>query len=659
MLKSWYVKGSYVMRRGLWAVVLVLAGAVAAVKADPGDERILDARDAASRGDIARLASLAATPGDHLLEPYVQYWLLSARIARLTEPVDAQALRNFLNANAGTPLAERLRGEWLRRLGFEKRWAEFEADYSLLQQAELSTQCYAIQGMTSGAAEARRALEAQWLSLLDVPASCELPLQGLVSEGRIGTEDIWQRFRRLVEGKRMPAARNLLGWLDKSQQPAATALPQIFDSPARFLASARSTARRLDRELILAALARLARSDTRAAEQRWRALEGSAFSAEERAYAWGQLAWAGAQSRLPEAAEWFRRARDTSMQTEQLNWSVRANLRNGDWRGVRRAIEALPAELRDSPEWSYWMGRALQAQGETEAARQQFLRYADQPSFYGILSTEALGHVFQWPRATTPPTAAELAAARAKPELRRAAALYRLDLRAEGMREWNWALRGADDRTLLAAAEHARQIGLYDRAISSAERTRSEHDFALRYLAPYYESFARQAELQQLDLAWVYGLVRQESRFQPAVRSGAGAQGLMQVMPATGKWLAGKLGWSDYQGNWLTGVDSNIKIGSAYLRHVLDLLSNQRVLATAAYNAGPSRARRWREDRPLEGAIYVETIPFAETREYVKKVMTNTEMYAVLFDRRPVSLGSRLGTVPPQGIEAAAATGSP
>lgn len=645
------------MRRGLWAVVLVLAGAVAAVKADPGDERILEASDAAGRGDVARLATLAATPTDHVLEPYVQYWLLSARIARLTEPVDSQLVRGFLSANAGTPLAERLRGEWLRRLGFEKRWAEFEADYGLLQQPDLATQCYAIQGATSGAAEAKRALEAQWLSLLDVPTSCEIPLQNLVSEGRFAPEDVWQRFRRLVEGKRQPAARNALGWLDKSQQPSTAALNQVFDSPSRFLASAHSTARRIDRELILAAVARLARNDVRAAEQRWRAIENDTFRAEERAYAWGQLAWTGAQSRLPEAADWFRRARDTAMQPEQLNWSVRANLRNGDWRGVRRAIEVLPPEQRDTPEWSYWMGRALQALGENEAARQQFLRYVDQPSFYGILSTEALGRVFQWPRSTTPPSAAELAVARAKPEFRRAAALYRLDLRTEGMREWNWGLRGADDRQLLAAAEHARQLGLYDRAISSAERTRNEHDFALRYLAPYYESFARQAELQQLDLAWVYGLVRQESRFQPAARSGAGAQGLMQVMPATGKWVARKHGWGDYHAGWLNAVDSNLQVGSAYLRHVLDQLDNHRVLATAAYNAGPARARRWREDRALEGAIYIETIPFSETRDYVKKVMTNTEMYAVLFDRRPVSLGSRLGMIQPQGIETVAASG--
>lgn len=634
----------------MWAVLLVLAGIAGVASADPGDERILTARDAASRGDVARLATLAATPSAHVLEPYVQYWLLSARIARLTDPVDQQAISSFLSANTGSYLAERLRGEWVRRLGFEKRWPDFNANYGLLQQADQAAQCYAIQSGGLGSEAARSALLAQWQTLLDVPASCESPLQNLVLDGKVSPEEIWQRFRRLVEGKRFGAARNALAWLGEGQAPAA--LSTALENPARFLASTRSSASRTDRELILAAITRLARTDVPGALERWRKIESNTFRAEEKAYVWGQLGWMAALAQMPEAASWFKRAQGTNMNADQRAWSVRANLRIEDWAGVRQAIEALPADQRDAPEWSYWLGRALQNLDQTEAAKQQFLRYADLPNFYGILSTEALGHIYEWPKAAAPTTTEELARAARSADFQRAEALYRLDMRTEGMREWNWGLRAADDRYLLAAAERARQLGLYDRAINTAERTRNEHDFALRYLAPYFDAFSRNAEAQQLDLAWVYGLVRQESRFQSVARSGVGAQGLMQVMPATGKWIAKKQGWGDYHPGWLTGIDTNIQLGSAYLRHVLDTLSNQRVLASAAYNAGPGRARRWRADRPLEGAIYAETIPFTETREYVKKVMANAELYAPLFDRRPISLGKRLGMIPASGADA-------
>lgn len=657
MLVRWNLKGSYVMRSGLWAVLLVLAGVAGIASANPGDERILTARDAASKGDVARLATLAATPSAHVLEPYVQYWLLSARIARLTDPVDQQAINSFLTANTGSYLAERLRGEWVRRLGFEKRWPDFNANYGLLQQADQAAQCYAIQSGGLGSEAARGALVEQWLTLLDVPASCEAPMQGLVLDGKVSAEDVWQRFRRLVENKRFGAARNALSW--QGAGPAPAALGTALENPARFLASARATSSRTDRELILAAITRLARSDVRSAAERWRSIESNAFRAEEKAYAWGQLGWMGGLAQIPEAAAWFKRAQGTNMSADQRAWSVRSNLRNEDWAGVRQTIEALPSEQRDSPEWSYWLGRALQNQGKTEAAQQQFLHYADMPNFYGILSAEALGNTYGWPKAASPATNEELARARRSADFQRAEALYRLELRTEGLREWNWGLRSADDRYLLAAAEHARQLGLYDRAISTAERTRNEHDFALRYLAPYYDAFSRNAEAQQLDLAWVYGLVRQESRFQSVARSGVGAQGLMQVMPATGQWLAKKQGWSDYHPGWLTGIDTNIQLGSAYLRYVLDTLSNHRVLASAAYNAGPARARRWRSTRPLEGAIYIETIPFAETRDYVKKVMANAELYSPLFDKRPISLGKRLGTIPASGAELSRAPEAP
>jgi soluble lytic murein transglycosylase len=213
------------------------------------------------------------------------------------------------------------------------------------------------------------------------------------------------------------------------------------------------------------------------------------------------------------------------------------------------------------------------------------------------------------------------------------------------VREWLFTLRAFDDTRLIAAAELARRAEVYDRAIQAADRTERLHNFGLRYPVPYREVFQEYAKAQGLDEAWVFGLVRQESRFVTDARSSAGAAGLMQVMPRTAKFVASKIGMRNFRPKSVTEVETNVNLGTGYMKLVLDQLGHP-VLASAAYNAGPGRARRWRDARPLEGAIYAESIPFAETRDYVKKVMANSVFYAALLDKPIVPIKERLGTVP-------------
>jgi soluble lytic murein transglycosylase len=642
------------MRFRLCAALAALFWLTGPACAEPGDERIAAARDAATRGDTLKLATFAASPTSHVLEPYVQYWLLSARIARTSETPPVDLIADFLNRNAGTWLAEKLRSEWVRRLGKEAQWPQFNAEYTLLAQPDQELQCFAILAGNASAPELRNALAAQWQTLMDAPDACQPTLLGFAQDGRMTTDDTWQRFRRLVETNRLTAARRMLGWMPDalSLNPASAQL--ALESPIRFLISpaAQMLSDRAGRELVLAAFTRMARSDVREAASRWRGFEDG-FEEGERAYLMGQFGWMSAINQLPEAHKFFTQAISSAMGDEQRAWQVRAALRAADWPAVRAAIEAMPAAQRELPDWRYWLARAYRQQGRNGEANALLERNAGQASFYGILSTEALGRNFAWPQPATPPNVQEIAQVQQLGDIRRAEALLRLNMRTESTREWNWAMRGADDRLLLAAAEYARRIGYYDRAINTAERTRSQHDFSLRYLAPYYDVFSRQAQGNSLDVAWVYGLVRQESRFAPIARSGVGAQGLMQIMPATGRWIAKKIGASDYRPEWLTRIDTNVQLGSAYLSHVLSTLGNQPVVASAAYNAGPGRAKRWRDTKAMEGAIYAETIPITETREYVKKVMANAAVYAVLFNAQPTRLERRLGRVLPEGSDMA------
>ena len=226
-----------------------------------------------------------------------------------------------------------------------------------------------------------------------------------------------------------------------------------------------------------------------------------------------------------------------------------------------------------------------------------------------------------------------------------------MQLRTEAYHEWSWTVRDFTDAELLTAAEVARRHGLYDRAINTANRTESQHDFKMRFLSPHREIMKDIVRMYGLDEALVYGLIRQESRFIADIKSHAGAAGLMQLMPATANWVAKKLGMTDFHQYKLADVSTNLQLGTYYLHHVLISLDNQPLLALAAYNAGPGRARRWRDDsKTLEGVIYAETIPFNETRDYVKKVMENAMYYAKILnpEQNAPTLKQRLGVISPK-----------
>ena len=234
-------------------------------------------------------------------------------------------------------------------------------------------------------------------------------------------------------------------------------------------------------------------------------------------------------------------------------------------------------------------------------------------------------------------------------DVRRAIKLAELDLRPEYLREWQYAVRTLDDDGLFVAAEYARRMALYDRAIYTAERTVARHDFGLRFLTPFRSEFAAAASDQGLEEELLYGIARQESRFVPGIVSSAGAVGLMQLMPATARWVAKQLARTDYDPSRIGAIDVNTQFGAFYFKYWQDRLDGRAVLATAAYNAGPARARSWRPvSMPLEGAIWVETIPFNETRDYVKKVLANTVVYASALGRPYVPLTERLGVVAPR-----------
>jgi soluble lytic murein transglycosylase len=312
---------------------------------------------------------------------------------------------------------------------------------------------------------------------------------------------------------------------------------------------------------------------------------------------------------------------------------------------VLKGIAKMSSEQAEEGAWRYWKARALAAQGQTLEANTLYAKLSTERHYYGWLAQDELSDSMSAPLNIYKVTDTEVSEIANTPAFQRAEALLRMDFRWEAKTEWALATKGFDDKQLLAAAEFAARKNWYDLAIITADKTTEMHDYTLRYPVPYRNLMKPAAKDQAIDEAWVYGITRQESRFVYSAKSNVGASGLMQLMPATAKWAAKRVGM-DYNNSMIHELDTNIALGTYYLRYTLDLFSGQEVMATAAYNAGPNRAKKWMAATPLEGAIYAETIPFSETRSYVQKVMANAHLYAYQLGLKSTSLKQRMGVIP-------------
>lgn len=602
-----------------------------AIPSDP-DDAFTALREAARKNDVDRANALSATLVDYPIPSYVEYFRIKPQmfdasgLARIDAPDDQ--VRAFLQRYKGEAIADRMRNDWLLVLGKKRDWANFDAEYpQFVLKDDTQVECYALLS---------RALKGQ----------------NVAADVRNVLNDV----RYYGEG-----CVDLISYLAQSQQiqrsdvafQARQALEQNLITLAGKIAATVPDAR-VDSDT-LATIVKMARNDPSQAVA-YLTASGGSLSRDEQGAAWGVIGQYAAKKLLPDAAFYYRRQMDLGgnqwLSDETQEWRVRAALRQGDWKQVRQAIEMMRAELRaKDPAWTYWYGRSLKADGRDAEAQQQFQQIAGQFNFYGQLASEELGNRITLPARTTV-SDAEAMAMRSRAGFQRAQKFYNLNLRFEGTREWNWELRGMSDRELLAAAEYARRIELLDRTVNTADRTRAEHDFSLRFPMPYRSIMQRATDDVGLDMAWTYGLIRQESRFIMSARSSAGAHGLMQVMPATAKYVARKIGMTDFSPSMMGDPNINILLGTNYLSMVLTDLDSSWTLASAAYNAGPGRPKAWRStlSRPVEGAIFAETIPFNETRTYVKNVLSNATYYAALMSGQPQSLKSRLGQVAPSAV---------
>ncbi|WP_374671162.1 transglycosylase SLT domain-containing protein [Acidovorax temperans] len=630
----------------------VLATAAPLVQAqNRGDDTLLEMHQAFRKGDRKKLEQLLPAARGHALEPWAAYWELKLRLGEAS-PAEIQA---FLKRYAGTYQEDRLRNDWLLLLGQRRDWSQFAEQHpSYRMSDDKEVRCYALLIDTlKGTAPATAADEVRrnWYAQRDGDDGCTHAAGELYSYKQLTTHDVWRKARLAVEANRVRSARAAV----EIVSPESSAqVKELMDSPTKYL-QARGKVRQ---ELVTLALIKLAQGDADNAATQLDNKWSVHLSPEERNWVWGVIGKQAAQRLSSDAVTYFGNVtKDSDLTDDLLGWKARAALRAGQWKVVRKTVEAMGDDARRDSTWVYWHAKAVlngkPSDAERAEARQALESIASPKGFYEQLALEELGQRVVVPPAPAPLTAEEKAAARANPALNRALYAILLGIRGEGVREWNYATNlhtpgGMSERELLAAADFACQREVWDRCINTSERTKTVIDVNQRFPMPFRNTVVERAQGIGLDPAYVYGLIRQESRFIMDARSHVGASGLMQVMPATARWTAKKIGLTGFTPDQISDRDTNITIGTAYLKLALDDFAGSMPLAAAAYNAGPGRPRNWRNGPVLDAAIWAENVPFAETRDYVKKVLANTTNYAALLTGQPQSLRSRLGTVGPR-----------
>ena len=635
--------------------------------ADAADAVFIDMSQAFQKGDRKRLATLLPQAKGHLLEPWAAFWELRLRLGEASD----NEIKSFLQRYAGTYQEDRMRNDWLLVLGQRREWTQFEREYALYRMHDdKEIECYAkllevqqkdLNAGSSPIEDIRRA----WLNLKLSEDGCTYAVSQLLKQRKFNPEDIWLKARVSVESNRKAPARDALKLVSDHNMAV---VDELFANGSRFLSQRASTMGAESTEWMTLALIKAATADHENTIKLLQSKTTSSLSSEQKQWVWGVIAKQAAQQLDDKALDYFVNAGNTAASDDILAWKVRAALRAGktpSWSAVQSAIDAMSPAAQKDPAWVYWRARALMGQqsvasSPTGQALTALQSIAGPQGFYEQLASEELGKKIATPPRPLPPQPQEVAAAKANPLLQRALYAIKIGLRQDGVREWNYATGLVDsagqrgrlnERERLAAAQLACDQAIWDRCINTSERS-VQMDVMQRYPMPYKEDVIEAANSINLNSAYVYGLMRQESRFMVDAKSSVGASGLMQIMPATAKWTAKRMGMKNFRPEQLQQRKTNIAIGTQFLKLVLDNFQGSMPMAAAAYNAGPSRPRRWRNGPLMEGAAWAECIPFSETRDYVKKVLANTNMYAAIIQNEPQSLKAKLGMVGPRDSNA-------
>jgi soluble lytic murein transglycosylase len=623
------------------------------------DDDFLGALQAAQRQDRDRLMQYESMMQDSALAIYPVYWQLNLKLSE--QP--PEAIVAFAKRFPQAAMTEKLIADYAEAQARLGRYEAVRQVIPYVTNPDLSEQCAVAQAQVAGGDQLVLSdmRDVVWLRTEKLPELCQTVATQLLKSPLMNAANKQQRLWTLLRAGQFLNASQVA--LDLGLNLTPEQLGQVAKNPDAQVMLPVQTAE--EQALFLLAIEQIAeRSPTEAHTLLQARL--SALPVDVQRYAYRMLAMSTTGKRVVSegydlrTVAWFDASVGYPFSDEEAESYARHAVRMGSWESVLRALDSMTFDTQQKREWQYWFARASEQRNDPKAkdiAKVFYQSLASETDYYGLLSRDRLGIKTVSLGASYQPTAEDRSRMEQDIHFKRAFALRNIGADASwSTREWNWAVRQAylkhDDGMILAAAERADRMGWYDRSIYATERTEKLFSPTLRFPTPYRDQVLSYSGRVSLDPAWAYGLMRQESRFVINARSHVGASGLMQIMPDTARWVAGRLG-ETYSASTANQLDTNIRYGTFYLNHILGQLNNQPVLATAGYNAGPTRARRWQPvNQALAADQYTEAIPFLETRDYVKNVMTNAIHYGLLLGQGAQSIGDRMGTIPVQGSQA-------
>ena len=608
-------------------------------------QQYLQARHALAAGNVSKFESLATTLQTYPLYPYLRYEELRRRIHSAPE----KDVRAFLDQFAYIPAARRIRTAWLDALMQRGQHIKFQQYYE--SHDNVAHDCFNLQArmLASDAPNAVTEVKQFWLVGDSQPEQCDPLFSWLEKRNLLSDELIWQRIDLAMEKGNEQLAKYLASKLSTEQVHWFALWQSVYRNP-RSLPTHKELQinHPIARKIVAHGVRRLARKDVLEAVDAWSLAKSNySYTEAERAKVDASIALTAAIKHHPMAADLMYDLPKDIQDVGVQQWRARAAMRANDWPAVLRSIVLMDPLTKQELEWQYWRARALEEIGVHVKAGPIYARIAKQRDYYGFLAADRLQKPYAMNYQPLQFSDIEMASLLNFPPLIRARELNAVGQIYHARREWNHMVSGLSKRQIPIAAVIAHKWDWYHTAIMTVAKAKQFDDLELRFPQPFDNLVLTNANKFSLRPEYVYGVMRQESAFNSAARSHAGASGLMQLMPATAKQVAQSLRKSAPSRAALLQPKVNVELGSKYLRLMLDEYGNQQVLATAAYNAGPHRVKRWLPaNKNMSADIWVDTIPFNETRKYVRRVMAYSTVYEWKMAQKTTRLQTRMPPVP-------------
>lgn len=583
---------------------------------------------------------------DYPLYPYLVFKELQPRLGTASK----EEVRAFLDRYADTPLASTLRRGWLKLLYKRRDWSGFLADYQPTGNASMRCRHLFALFQSGDSKGAMDQVPSLWKVGHSQPSACDPIFKKWREAGRLTKDLVWSRIRLAMNSGHPGLADYLTRYLPIGERPLVDQWRRIREKPSRVTSGIESNHPMVP-EIVAYGVQRWARRDPQRAAAAWKQLrKARTYTPDQIADTERTIGLALARHDQPDARGWLSGLDDRGADTLVRETLALLALKERDWHGAVSWIDRLDQKSRNSERWRYWRARGLEQMGQIDPAMDLFEVLSRNRGFYGFLAADRAQRDYVLNDAPTRVSDAGLDRVAALPGIRRARELYLLGRNLDARREWYQMSRRLKGEDLAAAAVIAHRWGWHDRAILTVARTGQFDDISLRFPLAYREPVLKQSRNQALDPAWVYAVMRQESAFAHDARSPKGAMGLMQLMPRTARQVAKRAKTRLRGRDALYQPDTNIRLGSSYLRTLLDELGDHPALATAAYNAGPHRVKKWLpEDGEQPADLWIEEIPFRETRDYLRRVFAYTAIYERRLGDKGIRLSQRLPPIPSKG----------